>query len=194
MPTVQRLPLDAFVVGAEFIGDVPAFALGDGRRIRAAASGDGQGPWRRHPGGAEDHRRPAPVTGGDDGRVSSIDAAGAVTPAERPRKWIDQPAVGRDGSWPSPSARRRWSGSATARARSRTSGPSPAAFAPKGARSPPRANGVSLWWVNTAARRPSSNGRRAYRRRFLPDGRFLVTVMQENALHGWRSPTAVICA
>ena len=30
MPTVQRLSLDAFVVGAAFIEGVPSFALGDG--------------------------------------------------------------------------------------------------------------------------------------------------------------------
>ena len=48
MPTVQRLPLDAFVVAAEFIDDVAAFALGDGTvRILRGSAADS---YRAHDG------------------------------------------------------------------------------------------------------------------------------------------------
>ena len=64
------------------------------------------------------------------------------------------------------------------------------AFAPKGMRiAASRYNGVSLWWVNSEAA-PTElewNGPHIGVT-FSPDGRFVVTTMQENALHGWRIP------
>ena len=62
------------------------------------------------------------------------------------------------------------------------------AFAPKGYQlAVARYNGVSLWFprVETAPKELTWKGSHIDVT-FAPDGRFVVTTMQENALHGWR--------
>jgi WD40 repeat protein len=62
------------------------------------------------------------------------------------------------------------------------------AFAPKGMRlALARYNGVELHWVNTAAPPQILEWKGAHTGvSFSPDGAYVVTVMQENALHAWR--------
>jgi WD40 repeat protein len=62
------------------------------------------------------------------------------------------------------------------------------AFAGKGLRiAAARYNGVSLHWVGTNAAAVDLDWKGAHTGvTFSPDGRFLVTTMQENALHGWK--------
>jgi WD40 repeat protein len=195
MPTVQRLPLDAFVVAAAFIGDTAAFALGDGT-VRLL-KGNAADSIRVHDGAvlaavpSLDRRQL--ITGGDDGRVVTVDADGTVTSvAERPRKWIEQVAAGSSGAIAFAVGRdavvRLASGEEKTFSHERTV--TGVAFAPKGMRiAASRYNGVSLWWVNSEAG-PTElewNGPHIGVT-FSPDGRFVVTAMQENALHGWRLP------
>ncbi len=76
------------------------------------------------------------------------------------------------------------------------------AFAPKGLRiAAARYNGVTLHWVRPPAIPSIWNGRAPIPASpYSPDGRFLVTTMQENALHGWKldapkgALTPAICA
>jgi WD40 repeat protein len=62
------------------------------------------------------------------------------------------------------------------------------AFAPKGLRiGVARYNGVSLHWVAMAGQPVDLEWKGAHTGvTFSPDGRFVVTSMQENALHGWK--------
>ncbi len=62
------------------------------------------------------------------------------------------------------------------------------AFAPKGLRIASRATtGVSLHWVAMAGQPVDLEWKGAHTAvTFSPDGRFVVTAMQENALHGWK--------
>ena len=62
------------------------------------------------------------------------------------------------------------------------------AFAPKGLRlGAARYNGASLHWVAMAAQPVDLEWKGAHTGvTFSPDGRFVVTMMQENALHGWK--------
>jgi WD40 repeat protein len=62
------------------------------------------------------------------------------------------------------------------------------ALAPKGTRlAAARYNGVSLLFPNTAAKPVDLEWKGAHHGVcFSPDGRYVVTTMQENALHGWR--------
>ncbi|EKJ93568.1 hypothetical protein C241_24205 [Bradyrhizobium lupini HPC(L)] len=62
------------------------------------------------------------------------------------------------------------------------------AFAPKGLRiAVARYNGVTLHWVATAGDPVDLEWKGAHTGvTFSPDGKFLVTTMQENALHGWK--------
>jgi WD40 repeat protein len=63
------------------------------------------------------------------------------------------------------------------------------AFAPKGLRlAVSRYDGVSLWWAGTDDARPATLAWKGAHLAvtFSPDGKYVVTAMQENALHGWR--------
>src|SRR5438045_1369477 len=101
MPNLQSVSFGSFVVEAAFLGDAPAFALGDGT-IRVA-EGNMARTIRAHSGGlltavpAEGGK--AFLTGGDDGRVVVTSSGGKVeTLTERPRKWIDLVAIGPSGA------------------------------------------------------------------------------------------------
>jgi WD40 repeat protein len=193
VPTVQDFTLGAFVVDAAFLGDTAAFALGDGsvRLVR----GDAEARAEVH-GGAilssavtADGRRL--LTGGDDGLVAATDAAGAVTRvAERPRKWIDHVAAGPVGAVGFATGRQVAVLFADGRERSldlpRAAGG--IAFAPKGTRlAIARYDGVTLWWPATEAAPTGLEWKGAHLGVvFSPDGKFVVTTMQDNALHGWR--------
>ncbi len=192
--TAHVAPIDAgaHVVAAGFLGAAPAFALAD-----AAALIGEPGATRRglpHPDAAMlvaacDGARL--VTGADDGRIVATDAAGAVTEiADESGRWIDALALREDGAI-------AWSASRTVRARDAKgeikswAAPSSVrglAFLPKGYRlAVAHYGGASLWFPNAAA----SPERLDWKGSHLdvtvsPDGRFCVTSMQENALHGWR--------
>ncbi len=195
MPTVQRLTLEAFVVAAAFIDGVPAFALGDGtvRLLR----GEALDTVRVHEGAvltaALTLDRGRLLTGGDDGRLAATDASGAVTVlAERPRKWIGEVAAGPQGAIAFGVGKQAvvlfQKGEERVFDHERTV--TGLSFAPKGLRlAVARYDGVSLWWVNAAAPPTELTWKGAHiGAEFSPDGRFVVTVMQESALHGWRLP------
>src|SRR5262249_25019318 len=65
-------------------------------------------------------------------------------------------------------------------------------FAPKGLRvAISRYNGVTLWFPNAQAKPEELEWKGSHLGvMFSPDGRFLVTAMQEPTLHGWRLPDA----
>ncbi|MBA5777370.1 WD40 repeat domain-containing protein [Stappia sp. F7233] len=192
MPVIAPFDCDAFVVAAAFIGDKTAFALGDGT-VRLVGAGDET--IRLHKG-ALLAACPAPdgrliVTGGDDGRVLTLDASGEIAEiAEKPRKWIDILAVAPQGAIAYASGRTAWvkqaNGTEKEFAISRAIGG--IAFAPKGLRlAIARYDGASLYWVNVDAPPQELAWKGAHAAiAFSPDGKYLVTTMQENALHGWR--------
>ncbi len=189
--SVTAIEAGAHVTAAAFLGRNPALALGDGtvlfpeednRRVAA------------HPQGAilvARADRTRIVTGGDDGRVVSTDQAGATTPlGEEKNGWIDALAL-------HPSGAVAWAAGKTVRARdlkgdvkSTTAGSSARglAFAPKGYRLAfAHYNGASLWFPNSTAAPEALTWKGSHLDiTFSPDGRFLVTSMQENAMHGWR--------
>jgi WD40 repeat protein len=181
------------VVAVAFLGRTAAFVLGEetvllvsdqGNEVRAAA----------HSGGiltaAGDGERL--ITGGDDGKVAAISVGGEVEvlATDEKRRWIDHVACGPDGAM-------AWSAGKFAFARSAKSEtkslevPSTVgglAFAPKGLRlAVAHYNGVSLWFPNAQAAPEKLDWKGSHHEvSFSPDGRFLVTSMQEPALHGWR--------
>lgn len=183
----------AFVVEAASIGGVPAFALGDGT-VRLV-SDDAVRTIAVH-GGAIlratstlDGKQL--ITGGDDGRVAVVGATGDATViAEHPRKWIGEVAAGPSGAIAYSVGRDVIVRTAPARERTFTL-PRPAgglAFAPKGQRiAIARYGGITLYFIGTDAPGLDLNWKGAHIAvTFSPDGRYLVSAMQENALHGWR--------
>lgn len=132
------------------------------------------------------------VTGGDDGQVMETRSDGSTRIlAGQKGRWIDRVALGPDGVV-------AWSAGKTAHVLPTKGEPKSLdvpstvgglAFAPKGLRlAVAHYGGVTLWFPNAAAAKPELFGWKGSHLgvTFSPDGRFLVTTMQEPALHGWR--------
>lgn len=188
---VVPIEAGANVVGGTFLKTVAAFALADGGILLHDEAGT-----RRvdvHPDAAilqatSDGQRF--VTGGDDGRVVATDAAGATSELGKVPGWIDGLAARADGTV-------AWSSGKNVFARDPKGvvktfvAPSSVrglAFMPKGYRlALAHYNGASLWFPNMAAAPEMLNWKGSHLDvTASPDGRFVVTSMQENTLHGWR--------
>jgi WD40 repeat protein len=191
--TQNMTPVDAgaHVTAALWLGGTAAFALGDGHLL-LARDGSGQRVVA-HPNGAilvaaGDGRRI--VTGGDDGRIAVTSADGATETLAETKGWIDALALHPSGAVAFSAGKR-----VTARddkGREKTfEAPSTVrglAFAPKGYRlALAHYNGATLWFPNTYAKPDLLDWKGSHLDViWSPDGRFVVTSMQENALHGWR--------
>ena len=183
---------DAFVVRAGFLHDVAFFALGDGVVLLI---GEREQRIAAHKGGllaAEPSLDGSYLaTSGDDGLIRKIGIAGVVTTlAERPRKWIDLLTCGPDGAVAFAIGRMAWvrlkDGTENEFSHDRTVGG--LAFAPKGMRlAVSRYNGATVWWAKAQSKVQDLEWNGAHLDLcFSPDGKYLVTSMHENSLHGWR--------
>ena len=193
--TANVAPLDAGapVTAAAFIGAAPALALGDGCVFLAATGAEKR--IAAHPDAAILVASAAGqrlVTGGDDGRVALITEDGAIQElAHEKGKWIDALIAREDGaiSWSTGKqvhARDPKGEIKTFAAPSTVRG---LGFLPKGYRiAMAHYNGATLWFPNAAAAPDAFEWKGSHLDITVsPDGRFLVTSMQENALHAWRT-------
>src|SRR5271169_359581 len=181
----------AHVTAAAFLAGEPALALGDGSILIGEPKS-----FRRidaHPGGAilaaaSDGERL--ITGGDDGRIVATAADGATQEiAHEKGRWIDALAArGEAIAWGAGREARARDGSGLVKTFSAPSTVRGLAFLPKGYRlALAHYNGVSLWFPNVAAEPIALEWRGSHLDVVAsPDGRFVVSSMQENALHGWR--------
>jgi WD40 repeat protein len=191
MPTVAPLDLEGHVFGAFFLGDVPFFAASSGEIHRLDM---GQKTVEAHQGlltAIADPLTNSLVTGGEDGKVNRISADGTVKMlAEAPRKWITSVAAGPSGAVAFSHGKTAVVVTADGKTREFAEQRSieGVAFAPKGLRiAASRYNGVTLHWAGTNGAPVEFEWKGAHTMvTFSPDGRFLVTAMQENALHGWK--------
>jgi WD40 repeat protein len=183
------------VFAAHFLGDTAVFVLGEETLVFA----DKDGPRRVNAHGgaildsASDGKRI--VTAGDDGKVVATDVTGKseTLATDAKRRWIDHVALGPDGAI-------AWSAGKQAFVRAGKSTGEPAsieapssigglAFAPKGFRlAIAHYNAVMLWFPNARDAKPEVLEWKGSHLGviFSPDGKFLVTAMQESTLHGWR--------
>jgi WD40 repeat protein len=182
------------VVAVHFLGDVPGFVLGE----EAVVFADAGGQTRRvdlHAGAiltsTTDETRI--ITGGDDGQVRAIGADGTPTviATDAKRRWIDQVAGGSDTAiaWSAGKEVFARTGKGEERSFEAPSSVGGLAFAPKGFRvAVSHYNGATLWFPNAANAKPEFLEWKGSHLTitFSPDGRFLVTAMQEPTLHGWR--------
>ena len=189
---VQPVTLAAPATAVHFLGDVAAFVGAE--ETVWLASGTDVTPVPVLGGGilcsASDGKRV--IAGGDDGKLVSIDAKGAIAAVatDVKRRWIDNVAIHPDGAV-------AWSVGKTAFVRPPNGEeksldvPSTVgglAFAPKGLRlGIAHYNGVTLWFPNMAAKPEFLEWKGSHLAvTFSEDNRFLVTAMHEAALHGWR--------
>jgi WD40 repeat protein len=181
------------VVAIHFLQDTAAFVLAEEMVLLVAADG-GERRVEAHAGGilAAAASSDRLVTGGDDGKVVATQAGGetAVLAADPKRRWIDQVATGPSGAvaWSAGKSVFAHTGAGDERSADLPSAAGGLAFAPKGLRlAIAHYGGASLWFPNASAPPQMLEWKGSHLGvSFSPDGRFLVTTMQEPMLHGWR--------
>jgi len=180
------------IFATHFLKRTAVFVLGEEAMFFAAPDGE---PRRVtvHDGAilatAADGKRI--ISGGDDGKVAETNLKGEsrTLATDAKHRWIDHVAVGPGGAV-------AWSAGKTAFAQSKAlrelevpSTVGGLAFLPKGYRlAIAHYNGATLWFPNA---REATAEKLEWKGSHLgvtvsPDGRFLVTAMQEPMLHGWR--------
>jgi WD40 repeat protein len=185
----QPVAADGAIVAAHFLGRTAAFVLGEEAIVLAESTGE---PRRvAVHGGAilaatSDGER---IVSG--GKLTSTDAKGEsrTLATDVKHRWIDHVAIGPDGAV-------AWSAGKTAFVQAKElrqfEAPSSVgglAFLPKGFRlAVAHYNGATLWFPNAVGATPEKLEWKGSHLGVTvsPDGRFLVTTMQEPMLHGWR--------
>jgi WD40 repeat protein len=191
MPTVAPFDLTGHCIAAVFLGDIPHFALADGvihrldHGAKSVAAHDGLLSAAVSLDGT------ALITGGEDGKVAATSADGSTrTLAELPRKWITSVAAGPQGAVAYATGKTAHVRFADGKTKSfdHPRSVEGLAFAPKGMRiGVARYNGATLHFPATDGQPTELHWDGAHTGvTFSPDGNFLVTTMQENALHGWK--------
>lgn len=192
MTTVAPVDVSGFVVKAGFLEDTAFFACGDGNVLLISG---GEVRAQPHKTGLLVAERSFDgktlLSGGDDGRIVQTAADGTMTElAVKPRKWLDVLAPGPQGAIAYGCGRTAWVRLADGSEKTFDIGQAVGglAFAPKGLRlAIGHYNGATLKWVNSAGKDAELKWNGAHLSvTFSPDGKYFVTSMQENALHGWR--------
>lgn len=191
MPTVAPLDLDGHCVTASFLDDIPFFALADGM---VHWLDHGQRSVRLHDGllsATTTAKNDLMISGGEDGKVMTLTSAGVTAElASVGKKWVTSVASGPQGAVAYASGRNAWVRFADGKTKefAHPRSVEGVAFSPKGMRiGVARYNGATLHF-------PAADGTPTELQwdgahtgiTFSPDGAFLVTTMQENALHGWK--------
>lgn len=185
---------DAYVTAALFDrGGRAAFALGDGT-VRFE---DGE-TVEAHDGAALSACLPPTgegiLTGGDDGRVVLTTPSAAQEIAKVPGRWIEAVAASPESKLVAFSAGRELhvrdpADAAFSRIFAHERSVSDLAFDPKGRRiAVATYGGVWLWYARIADQKPATLKWAGSHVTvcWSPDGKFLISAMQENQLHGWR--------
>jgi len=190
---VRPLAVGMPVTAIHFLGDTAVFVGTEENAALVNAAGD-ISSVALHGGAilcaASDGERI--VTGGDDGKVVALDAKGTVTvlATDPKRRWIDNVALHPDGAvaWSSGKTASVRSGKGEEKTFDVPTTVGGLAFAPKGLRlAIAHYNGVTLWFPNMAAKPEFLEWAGSHLGvTFSPDNKFLVTMMHEPALHGWR--------
>lgn len=190
---VRKVTLPQPAIALHFLGQIAGFVSGE-ESISFATDPETISTVTVHGGGilcaTSDGKRI--VTGGDDGKVVAVDVAGATETlaTDAKRRWIDNVALHPDGAV-------AWSAGKTAfvkppkgdeKSLDVASTVGGLAFAPKGLRlAVAHYNGVTLWFPNMAAKPEFLEWKGSHLGvTFSDDNKFLITMMHESALHGWR--------
>jgi WD40 repeat protein len=188
---VTAISADAEIVAGGFVEGLPALALASGDVVMF----DDTAPRKiaAHPEGAvligqSDHTRL--VTGGDDGRLVATYADGRTEQiADEKGRWIDALAL-RDGAiaWASGKQVRARDSKGEVKSYVAPTSVRGLCFMPKGYRlALSHYNGISLWFPNMAAEPEVFKWAGSHLDVTVSvDGKFIVSAMQESALHGWR--------
>jgi len=190
---VKPVTAGAPVFGVHFLKDRAVFVLGEETLLFVAADGSEQ-RIRTHAGGilaaVSDGTRI--VTAGDDGKVVATNATGEteMLATDAKHRWIDRVALGPDGAVAWSAGKQAFMRKAKGEVKllDLPSSAGGLAFSPKGLRvAIAHYGGVTLWFPNAQATPETFAWKGSHLDvMFSPDGRFLVSSMQEPTLHGWR--------
>lgn len=189
---LRRIDTGGAVAGVRFLGATAAFVREEREIVLV---GEEETRVSAHEGAildlSGDARRV--LTSGDDGRIVSTLGDGSTQVLfEQKGRWIDQVASGTDGSFAFSIGKTAHFHPAKGAAKSLDlpSSVGGIAFAPKGTRlAIAHYGGATLWFPNAVAKPELLEWKGSHRGVIWhPKGRFLVTTMQEPALHGWRLP------
>jgi WD40 repeat protein len=180
------------VVGISFLGERAVFVLGEEALLFAAPDGAEQ-RVTVHAGGilAVACDGAQIVTGGDDGKVVATNAKGEneTVAIDTKHRWVDRVALGPDAvAWSAGKQAFVRTAKGEVKSLDLPSSAGGLAFSPKGLRlAVAHYAGVTLWFPNVQAKPETFAWKGSHLDvMFSPDGRFLVTAMQEPTLHGWR--------
>lgn len=180
------------VVGIHFLKGRAVFVLGEEALLFVSPDGAEQ-RVTVHGGGilsaASDGVRV--LTGGDDGKVVATNSKGETETlvTDEKHRWIDRVALGPDAiAWSAGKQAFMRSAKGETKSLDLPSSAGGLAFSPKGLRvAAAHYGGVTLWFPNAQATPDLFAWKGSHLDvMFSPDGRFLVTAMQESMLHGWR--------
>lgn len=189
----RAFDIDAVPVAALTSGNAVVSAWGDGR-LRIFRAGDEPEVVPVHNGSILSMalgKDGAILTGGDDGLFACTTADGPTDVARHPRKWVDHVAAGANGATACSIGRSAQvsDSDGMTHALDHPSTVGGMAFDRKGARlAVAHYGGVTVWMRERRRWKPSSlkwaGSHTAVT--WSPDNRFVMSAMQENALHGWR--------
>ncbi len=189
----RAVAAEGTIVGVHFFKQTPVFVFGEEALLFAAP--EGKKLVAVHSGAilasAADGSRI--VTGGDDGKLIATNRDGEheVLATDDKKRWVDQVALGPDGAvaWAAGKVAHVRTGKGDLRDLEVPSTVAGLAFFPKGFRlAIAHYNGATLWFPNAAGAKPDLLDWKGSHLGVTvsPDGKFLVTTMQEQTLHGWR--------
>lgn len=191
----KHVDIGAVPVCAGAVGETIFLAGGDGR-LRVFAPDGSMTAHDLHRGAilsmAVVPAQAAVLTGGDDGRFLRVASDGTLRElAHFPRRWVDHVAAGKDGCMACSVGNvvHLSDGTGKLQALDHPSTVGGLAFDAKGLRlAVAHYGGVTVWtkqkrrWTSTMFHWVGSHTGVT----FSPDSRFVISRMQENALHGWR--------
>ncbi|WP_375644081.1 MULTISPECIES: WD40 repeat domain-containing protein [unclassified Bartonella] len=190
MPNITHYDLKSYCLSCGFIGNKPAFVSVEGFIVFFNPTPQ---IFEVHKGIISSHFSPdntAIITGGEDGKICQTIAAGHTEVLSRKeRKWINNVAFGPQKAFAFSSSRFAFVHVGKERQElTHERSVEGLAFAPKGLRlAVAHYNGVTLHWLSTQIAPTTLVWKGAHCGvTFSPDNRYVISTMQENALHGWR--------
>ncbi|PIT69276.1 WD40 repeat domain-containing protein [Bartonella tribocorum] len=190
MPNITHYNLQSYCLSCGFIGNKPAFVSVEGLIVFLTPAPQifevHQGIISSH----FSHDNTVIVTGGEDGKVCQTRANGHIELlSQKEGKWINNVVFGPQKSFAFSSSRLAFVHVGKEQQElTHERSVEGLAFAPKGLRlAVAHYNGVTLHWLSTQTSPTTLVWKGAHCGViFSPDNRYVISTMQENALHGWR--------
>lgn len=190
MPSITPYDLKSYCLSCGFINNKPAFVSAEGLIVFLNSEPQ---VIEVHQGAISSHfsyDNTAIITGGEDGKVCKTTADGCIELLGiQERKWISSVSFGPQNIFAFASSRLAsvniGNGLQTITQERSVEG---LAFSPKGLRlAIAHYNGVTLHWLSAHTNPTILVWKGAhFGVTFSPDNRYVISAMQENALHGWR--------